>query len=81
MTRAWGKGNGHCKKRKMRKKEVRKPLRQYRKGKVEKEQYLEKKKEYKDWCRKKKGRHEEKEEVKLRGIKTEAKAWKYINRY
>ena len=48
---------------------------------MENEQYLEKKKEYKDWCRKKKERHEEEEEVKLRGIKRDAKAWKYINRY
>lgn len=65
----------------MRKREVRKILRQFRKGKVEKEQYLEKKKEYKEWCREKGERHEEKEEIKLRGVKTEAEAWKYINRY
>ena len=52
----------------MRKGEVRKILRQYRKGTVEKDQYLERKKEYEDWRRKKRERHEKEEKVKLRGI-------------
>lgn len=42
-----------------------------------KEEYPRKRKEYREWCREQK--HEKEE--KIRNIKSETEAWKYINKY
>lgn len=41
---------------------------------------MRKRKEYKKWCKEQKKKHE-KEEEQIRNIKSEAAAWKYINKY
>ncbi|XP_024881253.1 ABC transporter F family member 4-like [Temnothorax curvispinosus] len=50
-------------------------------GRIGKEEYVREKKEHKKWCKEQKGRHESEEEEKIRNIKNEAEAWKYINKY
>lgn len=56
-------------------------LRRMEKGKISREDYVKKRKDYKIWCNEEKRRHKEEEERKIRGIKTEKEAWKYINKY
>lgn len=43
-----------------------------------KEEYPRKRKEYREWCREQKKKHEKEE--KIRNIKSETEAWKYINK-
>lgn len=50
-------------------------------GKSEREEYIKKRKEYKEWCDKERERHAKEEEEKTRLIKTEEEAWKFINKY
>lgn len=50
------------------------------KGKISREEYVQKRKYYKAWCKEKK-RHKKKEEKKIKCIGTEKEVWKYINRY
>lgn len=45
--------------------------------------YVRKRKEYREQCKEQKKKHEEEEEEekRIRNIKSEAEAWKYINKY
>lgn len=65
----------------MKKRELRKTLRKVKRGKMDSEEYIKRRKEYKIWCKKEKEKHEKKEEERIRLIKTEAETWRYINRY
>lgn len=56
-------------------------LRRMKKGKTSREGYIRKKKEYKAWCEEEKEKYEQEEKEKIRSIKTEEKAWKYINKF
>lgn len=52
-----------------------------KRGKTEREEYIKKRKKYREWCNKR-SKHEEKEEIKIRRIrriKTQQEAWRYIN--
>lgn len=71
----------HDKEWKNRKREIRRIFRNWRKGKCGKDEYWKERKEYKEWCKEKKREHERQEEEKIRGIRTEQEAWKYINRF
>ena len=55
-------------------------MEKWRKGKIDREEYVKKRKEYKGWCEEERKRHREEEEEKIKAIRTEEKAWKYINR-
>lgn len=59
--------NGEWKKRK---REVRRCLRQFRKNKVGREEFVKKKKEYREWCKIKGIKHREKEERWIGSIRT-----------
>jgi len=61
------------------KRELRRVLRNTKKGKIEKEEYVQRRR--RKWYEEQKKKHEEKEEAKLRSISTEQKVWKYINKY
>jgi len=64
----------------MKKRELRKALKDLKK-KIGRENFITKRKRYKEWCKEQKKKHEEEEEIKIRSIKSEAEAWKYINKY
>lgn len=51
------------------------------KDKISREEYVRKRKNYKVWCEKEKKRHEKDKGIKINNIRTEAEAWKYINKY
>lgn len=75
-----------CRKRynkewKKRKRELRKELRKLKNNKITKGEYAEKKKGYKKWCKEKRKEYEKEEEKKIKSIKIEAEAWKYINKF
>lgn len=76
-----GKRPWHDQKWKEKKRDVRKILRKWRKGNCNREEYTEKRKEYKEWCKKKKTEFEKEEEEKIKHIKTEQEVWKYINKF
>lgn len=63
------------------KREMRKELRRLRKDKISREECIRKRGEYKKWCKGEKKKHEKEEEEKIKTIKTEKEAWKYINKY
>ncbi|KMQ89609.1 rna-directed dna polymerase from mobile element jockey-like protein, partial [Lasius niger] len=65
---------------KKRKRLLRKELRKWRKGKLSREEYVKKRKEYKRWCKEERKRQEKREE-KIEKIKTETEAWRYINKF
>ena len=44
-------------------------------------QFWGKRKKYEAWCEREREKYERREEEKIRMIKTESEAWKYINRY
>jgi len=50
-------------------------------GRLHYKKEITKRREYKEWCKTRKREHVEEEEIKIRGIRTEAEAWKYINKY
>lgn len=79
----WKLGNRewHSKEWKREKRYLRTMLRKMKKGKISREDYVKKRKDYKIWCKEEKRRHEEEEERKIRSIRTEKEAWKYINKY
>lgn len=52
-----------------------------KKGKINREKYIRKRKEYKIQCDNEKNKHEKEEEEKRKLIRTEEEAWKYINKY
>ncbi|XP_050494320.1 golgin subfamily A member 6-like protein 6 [Bombus huntii] len=66
---------------KERKREIRRKMTKFRKGKCSREEFIEEKKEFKQWCEQRKEKQEEEEMEKLKKIKTEQEAWKYINKY
>ncbi|XP_039304823.1 golgin subfamily A member 6-like protein 22 [Solenopsis invicta] len=66
---------------KEKKRELRKMLRNLKKGRIDREDYIARRKEYKEWCKEQKKRHEQAEEEEIRKIKSEKEAWKYINKY
>ncbi|KAK2574800.1 hypothetical protein KPH14_012991, partial [Odynerus spinipes] len=66
---------------KERKRKLRKKLRDWKKGKCNKEELWQERKEYKEWCEFKRRKLIEEEEVKLYNIKSEKEVWSYINRF
>nr|XP_033199429.1 histone-lysine N-methyltransferase, H3 lysine-79 specific-like [Bombus vancouverensis nearcticus] len=66
---------------KERKKEIRRKMTKFRKGKCSREEFIEEKKAFKQWCKQRKEKQEEEEMEKIKKIKTEQEAWKYINNY
>jgi hypothetical protein len=74
--RAW-----YDKEWKERKRGVRRKLTRFRKGKCSREEYLEEKKTFKQWCKQRKEKHEEEEMEKINIINTEQEAWRYINKF
>lgn len=76
-----GKKEWHSKVWKTKKRELRKELRKLKKGIIDRGEYVEKRKEYRKWCEEEKRKHEEEEEQKIKLIRTEEEAWKYINKF
>lgn len=76
-----GRREWHSKEWKKRKRGLKRELTRMKKGKINREEYVKKKKEYKAWCKEKKERYEKEEEKKIKSIKTEEEAWKYINKF
>lgn len=66
---------------KERKREIRRKMTKFRKGKCSREEFIEEKKAFKQWCKQRKEKQEEEEMKKMNKIKTEQEAWKYINKY
>ena len=66
---------------KRRKREIRKIIRWYKRGKIEREKYLEETGDFNEWCKKEREKYETEEEWKRNAITTKAEAWKYINRF
>lgn len=62
-------------------KKIKKSIGRMERGKISKEEYIRKRRRYKEWCKEQKKRQEEEEEEKIRNIKNEAEAWRYINKY
>lgn len=50
-------------------------------GQSQKEEYTKVVKEYKLWCKKENEKHAKKEEDRIKEIKSEAEAWKFINKF
>lgn len=63
------------------KRELKKELKKLKKGKIDRETYVERRKEYRKWCDRERKRHEKEEEETIKAIRTEEEAWKYINKY
>jgi len=51
-----------------RKRGLRRALRDLKKGKIEKEEYVQRRREYRKWCEEQKKRYEEEEEAKIGNI-------------
>ncbi|XP_050469789.1 uncharacterized protein LOC126863566 [Bombus huntii] len=66
---------------KARKREIRRKMTKFRKGKCSREEFIEEKKAFKQWCKQRNEKQEEEEMEKINKIKTEQEAWKYINKY
>ncbi|XP_033180077.1 trichohyalin-like [Bombus impatiens] len=66
---------------KERKREIRRKMTKFRKGKCSREEFIEEKKAFKQCCKQRKEKQEEEEMKKINKIKTEQEAWKYINKY
>lgn len=56
-------------------------MRKWKKGKVSGEEFCRIRKDHRKWCGEERRRHEEEEEEKIKVIRTEQEAWKYINKY
>lgn len=54
-------------------------MRELKNRRIDKEEYVRKRREYREWCKEQKKKHEEEE--RILNIKSEAEAWKYINKY
>ncbi|XP_039304364.1 protein MNN4-like [Solenopsis invicta] len=63
------------------KRELRKTLRKLKKKRIYREDFIAKRKEYKEWCKKQKKKHEQAEEEEIQRIKNEKETSKYINNY
>ncbi|KAF5279949.1 hypothetical protein FQR65_LT15131 [Abscondita terminalis] len=61
-------------------KELKRRLRKWKRGTMDKEKYLEQRREYKRVCERKKRGGKEQEERVIREIKTEEDVWKYLNK-
>lgn len=48
------------------KKELKKELKQIKRKETGKEEYVKRRKEYKEWCEKERRKHEEEEEIKIK---------------
>ena len=59
---------------------VKKGIKKTKKRRISREEFWGKRKMYKEWCEKEREKYERREEEKIRMIKTESEAWKYINR-
>ena len=70
----------HTNEWKDRKRLVRRKLREFKNGLVTRNDYLEERKRYKEWCKIKKKEHEKEEEEKIKNIKTESEVWNCINK-
>lgn len=80
---AWrlGKKEWHSTDWKREKRYLRTMMRKIKKGKIKRKEYVQKRKDYKIWCKEEKRRHEEEEKEKKKNISIEKEAWKYINKY
>lgn len=76
-----GKRKWRDKEWKEKKRLLRKELRKWKKNKIGREDYVKKRKEYREWCEEKRKKHEEEEQERIDRIKNESEAWKYINRF
>jgi len=63
------------------KERIKKSTEGFKEEKISREDFITKRKGYKEWYKKQKKKHEEEEAIKIRSIKSEAEAWKYINKY
>jgi hypothetical protein len=79
--RKWklGEERWYDKEGKERKRERRRRLTKFRKGTGNREELMEEKKTFKQWGRQRMEAEEEKEMEKVKKIRTEQEAWKYIN--
>lgn len=55
-------------------------LKKWKKGKIQKEEYIKARREWKDLCEEKKRIKSEEEEAEIREIKNENQVWKYFNK-
>jgi len=62
------------------KKEVRRILREWRKGKGDRREYQKKKREYKELCEENKRKENERWEREMEGVRWESQVWRIINR-
>jgi len=62
------------------KREVRRALREWRKGKENKQKYQEKRREYRELCEEKKRKKNERWEKEVEGVRTENQVWGIINK-
>jgi hypothetical protein len=62
------------------KKEAVKALREWKRGKINRNSFLVAKRRYRERCREKKKQEWEREEKEMKEIRTEKEVWKYINR-
>jgi len=53
----------------------------FKEEKIIREDFITKRKGYKECCKEQKKKHEKEEEIKIQSIKSEAEAWKCINKY
>jgi hypothetical protein len=60
--------------------EVVKPLRKWRRNKIDRSRFLEVKRRYRERCREKKKQKRERKEKEIKEIRIEREVWKYINR-
>lgn len=54
-----------------------KRMKKMRRGKIDKEEYIKRRKEYRKWYNKEKERLKKEEEEKIRAIRTKEEAWRY----
>lgn len=54
-----------------------KRMKKMRRGKIDKEEYIRRRKEYRKWYNKEKERLKKEEEEKIRAIRTKEEAWRY----
>lgn len=54
-----------------------KRMKKMKRGKIDKEEYIRRRKEYRKWYNKEKERLKKEEEEKIRAIRTKEEAWRY----
>lgn len=81
-----GRGEGNIKRRwwdeecRMKKREVRKELREWRKGRGDGREYRERRREYREFCERKKKEDNEKWEKKVTEARRESEVWEVVNK-